>query len=375
MSYQLLTPPELDPDKLANQGLPAGAEEPRLLVETEGSMWSSLVANLRDVFSPVKQAPLELTSQPAEDTLSIREEPIWKTLSTNVQDFLFPRKLPPLQLTSTAIPVADPFARPLQRKLGPGVAAMILVIGSTLAVLFWANLRVRAIPPKTPTEVVDLKPYTPMAPPKMSVMGGGGGGGDHDLVQVSKGRIPKLDTKQITPPQIIRNDHPKLAVEPTIVMPKNIPLPQVDMPNLGMPTSNQVQLASNGTGAHGGMGSGSSGGLGSGSGGGYGPGSGGGTGGGVYHVGGGVSAPSVISSVDPEYSDEARRAKYTGIVVVSLIVDTQGNPQHVSVVRRLGMGLDEKAVEAVRQYKFKPAMYQGHAVPVEVNIEVNFQIY
>ena len=220
-----------------------------------------------------------------------------------------------------------------------------------------------------------MKPYTPIAPPKADVMGGGGGGGDHDLVQVSKGRIPKLDTQQITPPQIVRNDNPKLAVDPTIIMPKNIPLPQVDMPNLGMPTSTQVQLASNGTGAHGGMGSGSNGGLGSGSGGGYGPGSGGGTGGGVYHVGGGVSPPTVISSVDPEYSDEARRAKYTGIVVVSLIVDTQGNPQHVSVIRRLGMGLDEKAVEAVRQYKFKPAMYQGHAVPVEVNIEVNFQIY
>src|SRR5580658_8623676 len=118
MSYQLLTPPELDPDKPANQALTASAEEPHLLVETEGSMWASLVQNLRDTFAPVKQAPLELTSKPAEDTLSIREEPIWKTLKVNVQDFLFPRKLPPLQLTSTAVPIADPFARPLQRRLG-----------------------------------------------------------------------------------------------------------------------------------------------------------------------------------------------------------------------------------------------------------------
>jgi periplasmic protein TonB len=375
MSYQLLTPPELDQDRPADAGLHASSEEPHLLVETEGSMWSSLVANLRDFFAPVKQAPLQLTSKPAEDTFSVREEPFWKTLSANIQDTLFPRKLPPLQLTSKAVPIADPFARPLGRRLGPGLVAMLLVTGVALATLFWVNLRVRAIPPKTPVEVVDLKPYTPIAAPKLTTMGGGGGGGDHDLVQVSKGRIPKLDTKQITPPQIIRNDHPKLPVEPTIVMPKNIPLPQTDMPNLGMPTSSQVQLASNGTGARGGMGSGSSGGLGSGTGGGYGPGSGGGTGGGVYHVGGGVSPPTVISSVDPEYSDEARRAKYTGIVVVSLIVDAQGNPQHVNVVRRLGMGLDEKAIEAVRQYKFKPAMFQGHAVPVEVNIEVNFQIY
>jgi protein TonB len=83
----------------------------------------------------------------------------------------------------------------------------------------------------------------------------------------------------------------------------------------------------------------------------------------------------VLSAVDPEYSDEARRSKYTGIVVVALVVDPSGMPQRVHVVRHLGMGLDEKAIEAVRQYRFKPAEYQGRPVPVEVNIEVNFQIY
>jgi TonB family protein len=83
----------------------------------------------------------------------------------------------------------------------------------------------------------------------------------------------------------------------------------------------------------------------------------------------------LVYAPDPEFSDEARRAKYQGVCVVGLIVDAQGNPQRVRVVRPLGMGLDEKAVEAVKQYKFKPAMYQGHAVPVEINIEVNFRIY
>ena len=96
---------------------------------------------------------------------------------------------------------------------------------------------------------------------------------------------------------------------------------------------------------------------------------------GLYHVGGGVSAPQLVFAPDPEFSDEARRAKYQGVCVVSLIVDAQGNPQRVQVVRHLGMGLDEKAVEAVRQYKFKPATLQGKPVPVEVNIEVNFRIY
>jgi TonB family protein len=374
MSYQLLTPPELDPEKLAGRALPASEEEPQLLVETDGSMWASLIANLRDVFSPVKQPPLELTSKPVANDLIVEEAPVWKTLVTSVQDILFPRKLPPLQLTSKPVAVVDRMA--VKKPIGSAIAALVIVVGTLSAILFWVTIRVRAVAPKAANaDVVDLKPYTPIAPRKSDVMGGGGGGGDRDLVQASKGRLPKFAKDQITPPQIIRNDHPKLAVEPTIVMPQNIPLPNANMPDIGMPTSSNVTLASNGTGSGAGMGSGKNGGLGSGSGGGYGPGSGGGTGGGVYHVGGGVSAPTVIYSVDPEYSDEARRAKYTGIVMVSLIVDAQGTPQHVRVVRQLGMGLDEKAVEAVRQYKFKPAMYQGKAVPVEVNIEVNFQIY
>jgi protein TonB len=373
MSPQLLTPPELDPHKPA-PALSVSEEEPQLLVETDGSMWVSLVANLRETFSPVKQPPLQLTSQPVANDLIVEEEPVWKTLVTSVQDLLFPRKLPPLQLTSTPVAVSDPMKG--TRRIGPAIAAFVIVAGTIAAILFWVSIKVRAVAPKAANaDIVDLKPYTPITPPKNDVMGGGGGGGDRDLVQVSKGRLPKLAKTQITPPQIIRNDHPKLAVEPTIVMPQNIPLPNANMPELGLPTSSNVTLASNGTGSGAGMGSGKNGGLGSGSGGGYGPGSGGGTGGGVYHVGGGVSAPTVIYSVDPEYSDEARRAKYTGIVMVSLIVDAQGVPQHVRVVRQLGMGLDEKAIEAVRQYKFKPAMFQGKAVPVEVNIEVNFQIY
>jgi TonB family protein len=95
----------------------------------------------------------------------------------------------------------------------------------------------------------------------------------------------------------------------------------------------------------------------------------------IYHIGGDVSAPQLIFSVDPQYSEEAKRAKYQGVCVVSLIVDAQGNPQRVQVVRHLGKGLDQKAVEAVKQYRFKPAMLHGEPVPVEVNIEVNFRLY
>jgi TonB family protein len=124
------------------------------------------------------------------------------------------------------------------------------------------------------------------------------------------------------------------------------------------------------------MGSGSGGGLGSGNGIGYGPGSGWNTGGGLAQVGGRVSGPVPLFQPEAEFSDEARRAKYQGVCLVGLIVDAQGNPQNVHIVRSLGMGLDEKAMEAVRKYKFKPAMRDGKTpVPVMVDVEVNFRLY
>jgi len=98
------------------------------------------------------------------------------------------------------------------------------------------------------------------------------------------------------------------------------------MPNIGIPQSPQIALASQGGGSGSGFGSGSGGGIGSGNGNGIGPGSGGGYGGGLYHPGGGVSNPVLIYAPDPEFSDEARRAKYQGVCVVGLIVDSQGQP-------------------------------------------------
>jgi bla regulator protein blaR1 len=95
----------------------------------------------------------------------------------------------------------------------------------------------------------------------------------------------------------------------------------------------------------------------------------------LYHVGGDVSAPKLIFAPDPQYSEEAKRAKYQGICVLSLVVDAEGNPQRVQVLRHLGKGLDHKAVEAVEQYKFEPAMLRGKPVAVEVNIEVNFRLF
>ena len=313
--------------------------------------------------------------EPLEPKLlsEIIDEPAWKTMAGNIYDLLYPRKLPPLVLTSKPIAVIDPM------KENRGRASSIIAISLhvvIVALILWLSIAAvkKAVSKNQLLTNIDVPQYMPIAP-KGPQMGGGGGGGSHDILQAPKGRLPKFEEQPIVPPMVIKNDHPKLVADPAIMMPKDIQLPNNNLPNLGDPRTSIVGPASNGTGSGAGMGSGSGGGIGSGHGNGYGPGEGGGYGGGLYHVGGGVSAPQLIFAPDPEFSDEARRAKYQGGCVVSLIVDAQGNPQRVQGVRHLGMGLDEKAVEAVKQYRFKPATLQGKPVPVEVNIEVNFRIY
>ena len=78
---------------------------------------------------------------------------------------------------------------------------------------------------------------------------------------------------------------------------------------------------------------------------------------------------------EPQFSEEARKVRLSGNVLVYLQVDPHGRPMKVRVLRGIGMGLDEKAVEAVSLYKFKPAMENGHPVTVEMQVEVNFEIF
>jgi protein TonB len=209
---------------------------------------------------------------------------------------------------------------------------------------------------------VAAPPPPPIAPKLEQI---GGGGGQHDLAPVSKGRLPDFTQKQIVPPKAPPMEAPKLAMEPTVVVQKDLNLANNQMPNLGMPNSSLRGVSlGNGTGT----------GIGSGNGSGIGPGSGGNTGGGVMHIGGGVSRSVVLYQVEPEFSEEARKAKFSGNVEVYIWVDTDGRPSHIRVVRGVGMGLDEKAVEAVRQYRFKPAMKDGKPVQVDLYIDVNFQI-
>jgi TonB family protein len=253
--------------------------------------------------------------------------------------------------------------------IGAHASALALI-----ALVVFAGGKAVVAPARVAVTPIDVKPFIPVTAPGNEAMGGGGGGGAHELVEASKGHLPKFADKQITPPQIVRNEAPKLPVEATVVMPP-IKLPDANMPEVGLPQSPQVSLASQGPGSGSGFGIGSHSGMGAGNGNGMGPGEGSEYGGGAMGVGAGVSPPVVVYSVDPEFSDEARRAKYQGICMVGLIVDEHGNPTHIYVERSLGMGLDEKALEAVRQYRFKPATYRGKPVPVRMIVAVNFRIF
>jgi TonB family protein len=92
-------------------------------------------------------------------------------------------------------------------------------------------------------------------------------------------------------------------------------------------------------------------------------------------AGGAISAPVLLYAPEPEFSAQAREDKVSGNVKLSLWVDEKGRPSHVHVVKGVGHGLDEKAIEAVQAYKFKPAMEHGKPVLVSLNVEVNFQFF
>lgn len=214
--------------------------------------------------------------------------------------------------------------------------------------------------------------YLPL-PPGSEVPHGGGGGGDHSTVQASRGTPPKFADEQLAPPMVVHSEAPKLPAPPTVLGPPDLKLPQSNQ--IGDLVSSNVVIPSNGTGSRGGVGDNAGTGIGPGKGPGVGPGWNGGFGGDAFRVGNGVSAPRAIYSPDPEYSDEARRAKFQGYVVLALVIDPTGRVRDIHVARSLGMGLDEKALEAVRNWKFMPGMKDGRPVAVQVNVEVNFRLY
>jgi protein TonB len=305
--------------------------------------------------------PLSPSTETPHVGTEITEEGVFTSLINSVRDTFFTPKLPPLVLESKPIYVADPMATKMSRSSVAGSIAFYGVLILLIAILIKNHVQLAAPPQKNITE---LNVPPPPMPPKLEKIGGGGG--QKSPTPVTQGHLPKLAQQQLLPPVAPPLEKPKLAVEPSVVVQPDLKMADNKMPDMGAPNSTLKGFS---------MGNGNGSGIGSGNGNGIGPGSGGNTGGGPMHIGGGVRPPSVLYSVEPEFSEEARKAKFSGNVQVYLWVDEQGMPSHVKVVRGVGMGLDEKAVEAVRQYKFKPATKDGKPVKVDLYIDVNFQIF
>ncbi len=293
--------------------------------------------------------------------------------------FLLSQKAAAAGADSKPIPVKDIWGFYDYKKNGAlgSTVAHIFCWQSSSAAPSWPNRMVQADPkPQTVTTLIAPDDTPPLQPSKTKV-GGGGGGGDRDKLQAAKGKLPKLAMEQITPPMqwwsAIR--YPKLAVEPTVVVPPQIKLATNNLPNLGDPMSNIARSSLKRMGSGGGIGSGSGGGVGSGEGPGVGPGHGGGIGGGVFHVGGGVSAPPRHLRSRAGIFRRSSQSQISGNLVLSLIVGPDGRPRDIHIARSLGLGLDEKAIEAVKQWKFEPAMKDGKPVAVEISVEVDFRLY
>jgi protein TonB len=327
-------------------------KHPRPQVEITAERDPSALNKLVDMPSPV----LSLVSD-------IREA---------INDHFHPRKI---ESSVAPVEVDEIWSKPTN-SVPRLLSVFIHVSLVTLALVPWATSFPRT-PKPTETAVMVFRPVNLLLPvtPDNEKSGGGGGGGRKTITPPSLGKLPKAADKQFVPPdpEPPKNPDPKLIVEPTVVAPQLAQLPQINLLNLGDPNG-VPGPPSAGPGVGGGIGNGQGRGVGEGNGPGVGPGSGGGTGGGVFHVGGGVTPPTILTRIEPQYSEEARKARYQGTVVLEAIVRRDGTVDIQRIVRSLGFGLDENAIQALKQWRFRPGMRNGVPVDVSLNIEVNFNL-
>lgn len=330
--------------------------------------------NLKEFFSsrPVPKGPLN-------SRLAVSWGTNFGGFGYRLKEFFSPTKLPPLQVTSKPIKVKDIWSKDENfgwtqiTSIGLHVAIMALLI-----VPFFMKVA-PTTSAKNSVTVVDL--IGDYRPPNLPAgdkrAGGGGGGGEHSVEPPSKGHAPKFKMTQLTPPvAVIHNPNPKLAVDPSLLGPPDLKIANNNMPNTGDPLAGAPNL-SGGSGAGGGIGVGDGGGIGSGNGAGYGPGDGGGTGGGHFRAGvNGVGQPQCIYCPNPDYSEEARKSKYSGFVLLDVLVSADGRVSSPVVIKGPGMGLEEKALESVVKWKMRPANGPGgKPVACRVQIEVTFRLY
>jgi TonB family protein len=344
------------------------------------STWiSSLTRLLRELKEERKNppTPVEITADrdPAalEKLLETKSAPasLYHQIKGVLHDIRHPHKT---ETTAERVEVEE-----IWSKHNTGVPSLLSIAVHGLVILLalipWAT---STPPPADTTTSVML--YTPTnlvlnLPQTDDTSGGGGGGGKQEVKPPSLGQLPRPAEKQLAPPdpEPPKNLDPDLVVEQTVVAPQLAALPQVSILNLGDPLG-VPGPPSSGPGVGGGIGSGQGRGVGEGQGPGVGPGEGGGFGGGVFRVGGGVTAPTILSRVEPQYSEEARKSRFQGTVLLEAIVRKDGTVQIVRVVRSLGFGLDENAIEALAKWRFRPGMRNGTPVDVSLNIEVNFNL-
>ncbi|HXG90236.1 MAG TPA: energy transducer TonB [Vicinamibacterales bacterium] len=209
--------------------------------------------------------------------------------------------------------------------------------------------------------------------------GGGGGGGNKSVEPPKKAELPGKDkiTVPVVKTPVVKPDPPK--AEPPPLENLNIPaktMASAEMPLPGAIQSESTSTTSQGAGTGGGAGTGTGSGIGSGQGSGLGAGTGGGTGGGAYRPGAGITIPSVIREVKPQYTADAMRAKVQGQVWLECIVMPDGSVGDIKVIRSLDstFGLDQEAMKAARQWRFRPGTRMGEPVPVIITIELTFSL-
>ena len=286
------------------------------------------------------------------------EIPWYKSIFSNIRDVIRPEKLPPLELTSRPIAVKDIWGQGTSRR---ALASSVIFQGALVAalMLLGTNTKVQqAIKNVTLLAPVPVKPME--AKPNR-----GGGGGQRSPLPPLKAQLPKPAPKVFTPP-LVTIEHPALVMDASLIAPPDAWAAPTGA--IGNPLGSIG--GGGGFGSGGGIGNGRGGGIGNGSG----SGAGGGNGGGAFSVGNGVTAPVPTVHPDPEYSEEARKAKYSGEVMLSIVVSVDGKAEEIKVIRSLGMGLDEKAIEAVQKWRFKPGTKNGAAVRVKANIAINFRL-
>jgi protein TonB len=280
---------------------------------------------------------------------------------------------------------------PPRRRGGVSLVASGFLHGAVLAALCLVTWLGLLMPNDTEQVTKDTRPIPLVYLIAPGPAGGGGGGGLHVPVppppaaRKAPVKTPRKPTSAVPPrhpipppPPVVsppppRVDPPK-PIPPPIVQAPIVPVPADPIDKTGVIAPPAPAPASNGPGAGGGTGTGSGPGLGEGRGAGIGPGSGGGTGGGPYQPGSGIDPPALVREIKPLYTEDARRRAIEGDVVLEIVVRRDGSVGDVHVVHTLEAGLDQKAIDAVRQWRFGPARRQGSPVDVVVEVSVGFKL-